>query len=699
MSNLISIGLSGLSASQSALSTTGHNITNADTAGYTRQQTVQQALAARLEGTSYIGNGTTIEDVRRIYNDFLNTQVRTTTALDSASKSFYNQVKQVDSLLSDSTTGVSKVMQSFFAALQTAAASPTDQASRQLFLTQASGLSERFNSINSQLIDQNNYVNEQLANMATQVNKLASNVAYYNQAITVASGSGAAPNDLLDARDEAVRQLSEMAGVTVVNQDGNYNLFIGSGQPLVVGNSFSTMAAGPSKLDPSHYAVTITRGNTSVDVSSIIASGEMGGLLKYRNNVLDPARNELGRMAIVVADQVNSQLAQGLDLSGNFGAQVFTDINARDKDGNIIAARSRAQVGNTDKTASLGVEIKDASKLTTSDYEVTITKDPNDTSDPLRFSIRRISDGKDMGAYKSNELKSTVIDGFTFEFRTDNPEGLGTVGDKFTIMPTRTGSGDITVELTDTNRIAFAAPLNATLTTGNKGTASITQPSLTTAIDTKDSTLKAQTQSSIQSAMPVKVVFGGATEKGEQSYSIYNTQGDVVSSGTIIPGNNDSLTVKLPVVDVSGAQLQDAAGNDVTFAFEIAVSGTPMSGDSFTVALNKDGASDNRNGQILLNLQTKSTVGVYDSKVGTSITGAYSSLIERVGAVTSQAELDVKATTAVLKQATDSRDSVSGVNLDEEAANLVKFQQYYNASAQVISIARDTFDTLINAVR
>jgi flagellar hook-associated protein 1 FlgK len=173
MSNLISIGLSGLSASQSALSTTGHNITNADTAGYTRQQTVQKAIAPRLEGTSYIGNGTTIADVRRIYNDYLGTQVRTTTALNSASQAFYNQVKQVDSLLSDGTTGVSKVMQSFFAALQTAAASPTDNASRQLLLTQAQGLSERFNSITNQLVDQNNYVNEQLASMATQANKLA----------------------------------------------------------------------------------------------------------------------------------------------------------------------------------------------------------------------------------------------------------------------------------------------------------------------------------------------------------------------------------------------------------------------------------------------------------------------------------------------------------------------------------------------
>ncbi|MBW5415504.1 flagellar hook-associated protein FlgK [Pseudomonas sp. MAG002Y] len=683
MSNLISIGLSGLSASQSALSTTGHNITNADTAGYTRQQTVQKTTAARLEGTSYIGTGTTIADVRRIYNDYLGTQVRTTTALNSAAQSFYNQVKQVDSLLSDGTTGVSKVMQSFFAALQTASASPTDNASRQLLLTQAQGLSERFNSVTNQLVDQNNYVNEQLASMATQANKLAGSVAQYNQAIAEASGNGASPNDLLDARDEAVRQLSEMIGVTVVNQDGNYNLYIGSGQPLVVGNSVSTLAAGSSQIDPARYAVTLTKANTTQDVSSVVTGGEMGGLLNYRDNVLDPARNELGRMAMVITEQVNSQLGQGLDLNGNFGSPMFADLNSAAN----VSHRSLAQIGNSDKTASLNVDIKDTSKLTTSDYEVTMLEGN-------RYSVRRLSDGQAMGSYNLDASPAPVIDGFSLSLAS----GSAVKGDKFTIIPTRTGAADISAQLKDASQLAFAAPLSATLTTGNKGSGSVTQPTLTTKLDVNDATANAQMQAGIKNGTPVKIVFGDVAN-GSQSYSVFNTKGESIGTGTIVPGNNNKVAVNVPVLDNTGNAVLNTDGTAKTFSFEMTVSGSPSKDDSLTVSFNKSGASDNRNAQQLLNLQTKNAVGVSGGSVGTSITGAYSSLIERVGAITSQAELDTKATSAVLTQAKDSRDSVSGVNLDEEAANLVKFQQYYNASAQVISIARSTFDTLINAVR
>ncbi|SDI27342.1 flagellar hook-associated protein 1 FlgK [Pseudomonas flavescens] len=668
MSNLMSIGLSGVRASQTSLNVTGNNITNVDTAGYTRQATVQVSAAAQKSGNVYIGSGTTIEDVRRIYSSYLTTQVRTSTGLDSAAQSFNTQIQQTNSLLADSTTGISSVLQSFFASMQTASASPTDTASRQLLLTQASGLTERFNSVYNQLADQNSYINQQMSTMAGQVNKLASSVASYNLAITQASASGASPNDLLDGRDEAVRQLSELVGVTVLEQDGNYNLFIGSGQPLVVGATASTLSASASASDPSRFSIYLAQGGSNQDISSVISTGSIGGLLTYRSQILEPTFNELGRVALVMADQVNSQLGQGLDLNGEFGASLFTNINSA----TAIAQRSLANAGNAAASGNLNVTIADSGQLSTSNYEVTM----GDNGD---YSVRRLSDGVELGAGNLSDDPPTVFDGFSISL----PSGTVASGDRFTVIPTRTAASTVGTVMSDASKLAFAAPLAANLTTGNLGTGTLTQPTLTTELDIYDTAASAATQAAIRNGTPLKVVFG-TSSNGSQSYSVYNSSGTSVATGSIVPGASNSLEISIP----------DAAGNEA-FSFSMDVSGSPASGDSFTVSFNSDGVSDNRNAKSLLGLQSKSTVGL-QSGGGASISGAYGSLIEQVGARTNQAELDAKATGSILSGATASRDSLSGVNLDEEAVNLVKFQQYYSASAKVISVASEIFDTLIN---
>lgn len=277
MASLISIGLSGLSASQTALATTGNNIANVDTAGYSRQSVVQKSASAEFIGVGYVGNGTTVADVRRIYSEYLNTQLRTSTGLDAEAQTYLTQINQTDALLADSTTGISSVLSSFFEALQTAAENPTDASARALLLTNASGLAERFSSVYSQLADQNTYINSQLSSMAEQVNQLASSIANYNQAIVQASASGATPNDLLDARDQALVDLSELVGVTVVMEGNNANVFIGSGQPLVMGNTASTLTAEPSTTDPTRLNLMLTNGYSSIDVTSVVSGARSVG--------------------------------------------------------------------------------------------------------------------------------------------------------------------------------------------------------------------------------------------------------------------------------------------------------------------------------------------------------------------------------------------------------------------------------------
>lgn len=674
MAGLLSIGVSGLQASQAQLNTVGHNITNADTAGYSRQQVTQKTAGGQYIGPAgFIGSGTTLQDVRRIYSGFIDTQLQSATALNADTKSYLDSINQVNSLLADSGTGVNTVLTGFFDALQNAASKPADEASRKLLLSSANSLADRFNSVQTQLKDQSGYLNQQLGTMANKVNDLAKTVAELNLAIRTAASNGGSPNDLLDSREQAVRELNELVGVKTVDQDGQYALFLGNGQPLVIGNSANRLVAEPSQDDPSRAALVFETPTVRMDVSTVLTGGAIGGLLRFRSEVLDPAMNELGRLSLVVADRVNQQLAQGLDLNGNFGATLFGSIN----DPALLGQRSIAQAGNTGN-GNFEVSITDSSQLTVYDYEIEFTNGSE---------FRVLRNGQEV----LPELPATTWD------MTSNPppafEGIalgfnGTYadGDRFTLLPARNAAGDIGVALTEHKRLGFAAPLNAVSSNSNYGTGGLAQPELVTHLDIYSAGYAAQ-QAAVKQAMPVKLVFGEVDAAGVQSYKLYDAKGAEITAaaGTFVPGQSRDLSFSL------------TAANGQTVEFTTTASGSPAKGDSFTIAFNRDGQSDNRNALKLQDLQNAQTVGVTGGK-GTSFTTAYGSLVQQVGAKTAQAKADNGATEAILTQASATRESLSGVNLDEEAANLIKFQQYYTASSQIIKAAQETFNTLLSAL-
>jgi len=678
--SLISIGLSGLNASQTALSITGNNIANAAVSGYSRQQTIQTTGPSHNIGTGFVGTGTTLSDVRRIYNAYLDNQLQTSTSLNTDAAAFQDQITGIDKLLAESDTGISSVLTAFFSALQTASAKPSDVASRQLLLTQAQTLSNRFNAISSQMSKQNDSINSQLDTLSGQVNKLTSSIADLNKQITQLSASGASPNNLLDARSEAVRQLNELVGVTVQERDGNYDVYLGNGQSLVTGNRANTLTAVPSAADQSQYSLQINYPTFSSDVTSVVTGGQIGGLLRYRNDVLTPSMNELGRVALVVADSINSQLGQGLDANAQFGSALFSSINSA----LAISQRSLASANNSAGSGNLDVTIANSGALTTYDYEVKFTG-------PNQYSVRR-SDGTDMGNFDLTTTPPPVIDGFTLKL---NGGGLA-AGDTFKVSPTRSAAGSINTVLTDANKLAFAGPINGVVGSGNTGSGTITQPNLGAKLDIYGGADTALIQDSIKHSMPVRMVFQAASG-GTQGYTLYDSKGNSIGTGTIVPGQDNKLTINVPMRDASGAPILDGSGNPRTFSVETTVGGSPATNDSFTFGFNADGKSDNRNAQALLGLQTKSTVGV-TSGGGSSFTSAYASLVERVGAKANQAKIDTVATKAVLDAAKESRNGVSGVNLDDEAANLIKFQHYYTASSQIIKAAQETFSILINAL-
>ena len=671
MADLLSIGLSGLAASKTQLSITGHNITNVNTPGYSRQDATQATRSPQFSGAGYIGSGTTLVDVRRTYSEFLTSQLRSSTSLNRDVEAYKSQIDQLDSLLAGTTTGITPSLQKFFSALQTAAEDPANIPARQLVLAEAEGLARRFNTVYDRLSEQNNFTNKQMAAVTDQVNRLAGSIGSLNEAIAIAAANGKQPNDLLDARDEAVRQLSGYIGVTVVPQDdSSFNVFIGSGQPLVVGSKVARLEVVPGQGDPNRHEVQFISGGSRQSITSQITGGELGGLIRYREEVLDSTMNSLGRLALSVSDQVNAQLGQGLDLKGQVGSALFGNYN----DPALAKLRVNAFVGNSN--AQPLMNITDTSVLTTSDYLMEY--------DGSSYKVRRLSDNQLMTVAENpvGTLSFTDKNGRDQGFQVVLGNPAPTAGDKFSLQPTRRGASDIKATLDQADQLAFAAPVRAQSTLQNSGTGAIGQPNLLSAPSPIDPTALA-------------AAFEGLTLTYDGSGLTLPTPapaGLVLSPSTVTAGQTNTLNLTLTT---------GTAPNEQQYSFEFTLSGRPAAGDTFTFNYNQSGVSDNRNALKLVDLQSKQTVGVTAGIAGSgfSFTDGYGELVERVGTLTAQARMDSEATGAILKQATDNRDSLSAVNLDEEAANLIKFEQYYNASAQIIQVARSLFDTLISTFR
>lgn len=672
MADLLYIGLSGLRSTQTSLTTTGHNISNVNTPGYSRQQTVQQTNIPQFTGGGYIGSGSQVTDVRRLASEFLTSQLRTATSQNSELQAFKSQIEQLDSLLSSTTTGISPALKSFFTSLQTASQDPASLAGREAVLSQAKSLSDTFNTLYRQFDKQNEQINSQLGALTTQINSLAASVASYNDAIAKARSNGAEPNDLLDAREEAIRQISTMVGVKTLEQkDGTLSLFIGTGQPLVVGNAASTLKASPGVNDPSRYQVELVTGGVSQIVTDQVTGGEMGGLIAYRDTALDQSYNALGQLAITISDTVNKQLGQGLDLAGRAGSPLFADINSTQ----AASLRVLAATTNTG-TASGILNITNTSQMTSSDYRLDF--------DGTNFTALRLSDNASMtvtvtgtGPYTlSFADASGVNQGFQVQLNA-----LPAAGDRFTLQPTRRGAADFGATLQSADQLAFAGSARAEATTNNRGTGAIGQPALVNGPSPIDLT----DLQDLFGTTGRKLTFDSTTNTLTGTLPPGATLSYVSPSTTALtPGQNNTLRLNYT----------DPSTNN-SYTYEFTVSGIPQGGDSFTLAFNTKGTADNRNGLALVGLQTKQTVNI--GATSATYNDSYSALVEKVGALTSQVRVNAASSEAVQKQAQDSRDSLSGVSLDEEAASLIRFQQYYNANAQVIQVARALFDTLIGA--
>ncbi len=440
MANIFSIGQSALSAAQAGLSTAGNNIANVSTQGYSRQEVVQTSLPGQPLAMGYVGQGTKVAEVRRLYNDYLGQQLSSAQSTNQQLQVQYTQIQPLDQMLSDSTSGLAPALQDFFNRMQDVASAPADAVARQTLLSSASALSANFNEMDNRLQDLRQGVNQQLAASVDQINVAAKQLASLNEAIVTArnTSGGAEPNDLLDQRDQLVRDLSQQTRVRVSEQGGSFSLFIGNGQPLVIGGKAYGLKTETSKTDPQRLEVHYDDSSAPMR-SEDFGGGELGGLLQFRDQTLEPTQNALGRIALGLASAVNAQHQQGVTLGGAAGGDFFS-LPPIGVDG--------ASTNQGD--AQLGATLTDAGKLDTSNYRLQRVGD----------SYRLLRDSDQQLVKSSTDLNEVLAASADAGF-TLTAAGTMRSGDEFLIRPTARAAGEIRVAIHDTNAIAAGTTAGA----------------------------------------------------------------------------------------------------------------------------------------------------------------------------------------------------------------------------------------------
>ncbi|MEE2731422.1 MAG: flagellar hook-associated protein FlgK [Pseudomonadota bacterium] len=660
MADLAGIALSGLRASQTSLSTTSHNIVNVDTEGYSRQKTGLATRVPQSYGGSFVGQGVDVASISRVSNQYVVDQLRRDIASYNTYDAYYEYAVRVDQLLGDDSTAITPSLQSFFDAVQDVSNDPASVPNRQVLLSTGEALVNRFNAVYEQVFQTNETLNIELDAVASKITQLAASIASYNESIQAVytNNTGELPNDLLDQRDEAVRQLSELVGVEVLQQQNlSVSVFIGSGQPLVIGNDSFSVQTVSNSTGLRRKDIIITDGSNVQNITNLVSGGRLGGLISVREDLIDPVFNELGRMALSVAQSFNDQHQLGMDLDNQLGGTFFSDINSSTAEFARVAGRT-SNAG----TAAISVTIDDTNLLTADDYR--LRYDAGSGNYTLYNADNTVNatfaDPGPGGTF-------TTTDGFTLNFVSGAPADR----DEFTILPTRLGAYEMDMDINDVRQVAAALPVTTNLPASNTGAGYVEDVIVT------DTTSADFTTTPFALVPPYRVEFTSAT-----TYDVLDagTNAVVVGGVAYTPGQSNGL------LELAG--LYPASGYDVVF------NGNPATGDQVEIGYNNGGVNDNRNALLLGALSTTKTI----ANGTVTYQGAYSQLVSGVGTRTNDASVSQEAAQTILNQSEAQWESISGVNLDEEAANLIRFQQSYQASARVIQVSSELFDTIISSL-
>ena len=670
MSNIFSIGLSGLQAAQIGIATAGQNISNSSTTGYNVENAVFSEASGQYTGSGYMGGGVTTATVQRAYSQYLTTSLNNAQSSNSSLTASYTLATQLSNLVGSPTSGIASSISAFFSGLQNVSNSPASIATRQTAISDAQSLADQINAAGQQYDSLRQSVNTQLSNAVTQINTYTQQIAQLNTQIASASSSGQQPNQLLDQRDRAVSNLSQLVGVQVVQNSSGYSVFLGNGQPLVVSGQNYNLTTQPSSSNPSETAVAWqglpgSSATPQALSSAALQGGTVGGLVSFMQNTLDPAQAQLGAIATSFAAQVNQQNQLGLTLGGQKGGALF----------NVSAPVVTANLNNSG-TGTVSAQLTNAVSPPTDNYTLSYSTGTWTLTDTTTHSV----------VASTNTPPSSSS---PFPPASDN-SGLsitwtGTMkdGDSFAIQPTAGALDSFAVATSDPSAIAAASPVLVTAGGANTGTAAVTQGQVSAgfAVGTNGQTLNLSYAAAASGSGGTLSGFPGGSTVTVTVPGSSTPQTYPITDGTT-PVPYDPSTGA--TIAISG----DATGvaNNVSFT----MTGAPANGDKFTIGPNTGAAQDGRNALALANL----TSGTAFTNSQT-LTTAYSNYVNTIGNTASQLKASSTSQQSLVTQLTSQQQSVQGVNLDEEAASLLQYQQLYQANSKVIQTAASLFQTLL----
>lgn len=648
--SILNIAYSGLNAFQYALDVSGNNIANATTKGYSRQSILLSPAMSQRYGGAYVGNGVMIGSIYRNSDQFANAQVRSTLSTKSQYDTFYQQASQIDQMISQNGSSISSSLQSFFDSFNQLNNSPDSAAARGVALSQSQLLVEQFTFLQSNLDQFQGNSTAQITAMANKINEIGASLVNLNAQIM---GNPSSP-ELLDQRDQLLKDLSEYTELTIVEQDnGTVNVGIATGEMLVVGANQRTLSVKFDPLNTLGTQVLLGSGAGQLDISAQLTTGKLGGLMDYENNVIAKTSQTIGLMAIGLSQTFNAQNKLGMDLNNQLGQNYFTDYNTPAQQlQRAVSAASNSGTG------VLSVDISDLSQVQLSDYQLVI----NDTA-TNEIRLIRDSDGSSRTFnWTSNPpappAGQIVVDGMTITI--DNIANLAN-DDSFTLIPTRGAARDFGMLISDPSLMALASPVRTTASMSNTGSGQV-------ALGTVFNTSGVSDQYSIDFISPT------------QFNVVDVTTGTTVSGPLPFTPNTDNVV-----------QIPDAANP----SYSIVLSGMPNTGDQFSAEYNQGGFGDNRNGLLLAGIQRSQ---MFDNG-NESLFDCYTDLLSNVGSQTSQAQNRSAAFGVLYKQAVDFQESKSGVNLDEEGANLLRFEQAYAAAGKLMEVSSQMMQILFEMMR
>ncbi|MBU1354876.1 MAG: flagellar hook-associated protein FlgK [Gammaproteobacteria bacterium] len=655
--SLLSVGARALLANQVALQTAGHNIANVNTPGYSRQTVVLQTVQGQFTGGGYIGQGVDVQTILRNQSELLTRQAATAGSVQSADIVRAERLRQLQEVFSGGTAGLGAAINDMMNAFSDVVSSPTDITARTVVLTRMDETAARMRSAADRLNEIQYTVTEQLQSSATAINSLATQIAGVNEQIARAKGNGQTPNDLLDQRDQLIRDINQYVQTTQIPaDDGTVGLFVAGSQPLVLGTTATQLSVGDATAFPGSGQLKLffnRPGATPIELDeNVLGGGTVSGLLRFNNTDLAEGRNLLGRMAMAIGMTMNDQQNLGLTLDGALGKDLFSVPTS--------------MPGYTNGAGVGAVAFSNPTQFAASDYEIRFTTG-------TAGQVVRLSDGQATAFTDAANLATLNIDGLTFNLTTP-----GVPGERMLFKPFSTAAANMQALVYSPRDLAAANPINAAMGTSNGGTMQLSGLKATGLPNPPGLVLPPNAN---PAALPP--ILGGIQL---QFTAGPPTTYDVLDRGTA------------PPTTIAAAQPYTPGAPISINGWEIKLQGSPNTGDTVVIG----NASDPQYGDIFTRNSGNASalMGLRDVKMfdESTLSDGYAGAMAQVGTRTQSSLFAAELSTTIAANLERDRTAISGVNLDEEAAKLIQYQQAYQASAKMIQIAQSIFDSLIQGI-